>query len=152
MYQQWARTCAQPVSEEHADDRHHRELLGLGLRVAAGQNLETEVTWLALGAVHARICSQPAAGTLEIAPLAIGDVRVHHAHGRGQLFGQLADYLRGDAAHGRKHRDAAVIDLRGAAALEGVMVPVAGEAQRAPEAERGLPLISDSKADSAVVT
>mmetsp|Transcript_127699 Transcript_127699/g.397703 ORF Transcript_127699/g.397703 Transcript_127699/m.397703 type:complete len:498 (-) Transcript_127699:521-2014(-) len=52
----------------------------------------------------------------------------------GQVAGE-ADVLGRDEAHGRPHGDAAVLDLRAAAAVEGVGVAVLGQAQGVPVAQ-----------------
>ena len=66
---------------------------------------------------------------------AVGDVRELQARARGQVARQLAGDLRGDVAHGRKHADAAVLDLGLAAALEVLHAAVSGETKRIEESD-----------------
>jgi len=76
-------------------------------------------------------------GNLSKGLQAIWDVVERQAQGRRAKPGPT-EVLGGDVAHARQHRDAAMLELTGAAALELHLVPILGEPQRVKEAHRGL--------------
>merc|ERR1719323_1880343 len=100
-------------------------------------NLATEAAGLAPGSVGEDL--EPASSRhLGDRRKAVGDISKLELRGVGQVARELACELRCDVAHGGQHGDAAMLDLRGAAALEGLLVSVLGVAKGVPEAERRL--------------
>mmetsp|Transcript_16372 Transcript_16372/g.43267 ORF Transcript_16372/g.43267 Transcript_16372/m.43267 type:complete len:265 (-) Transcript_16372:181-975(-) len=68
---------------------------------------------------------------------AVRHIHKLQAQGRGEVPGEL-EILRHHVAEGHKHANAAVPQLRRAAALEGIHVPIRGELKQVPEAHRRL--------------
>jgi len=154
----WASVTHDAVLEEHRHDGSHGKTpvrqLGVELPrllswIRRSQKLPAIVTWSAcLVVVEASLVVDEAHVGNDLCPAkrrhlgkscqTVGHIRKLQAHGGRQVARELACDLRRQVAHAGKHADAPVLQLDRAAALESGRITIRSEANRVPEANRGL--------------
>jgi len=150
--------ASESILEEHADDGHHgkttvgdlgSKLLLLLRWVGRSQHLEVEVASSRRGAsrlVLGELAERRVGKDLRPAGVwHLGDsgesvwhVSELQSLGRRQVTWELASDLRRDVTHGRKHGDAAVLQLSLTSAGEVLNAAIGSEASRIPEANWSL--------------